>query len=61
MTYKIKSLLYFSCFLAASFIYYAIEKHDEFQNQLESKTYVEADFEDTDVPSKKESDGFLVE
>lgn len=61
MTYKIKSLIYFSCFLTASFVYYIVEKHDEFQNQLQSKTYVKADFEDSDASLKKESDDFVVD
>ena len=60
MTYKIKSLIYFSCFLAASLIYYVVEKQDEFQNQLDSGTYVEADFEDTHISSEEESNDFVV-
>ncbi len=61
MTYKIKSLIYFSCFLAASVVYYVVEKHDEFQNQLDTGTYVEADFEDTQISSEEDSNDFVVE
>ncbi len=61
MTYKIKSLIYFSCFLAASLVYYAVEKYDEFQNQLDTDTYVEADFEDTQISSEEDSNDFVVE
>ncbi|MBW8244545.1 hypothetical protein K1F50_17185 [Muricauda oceani] len=47
MNYKTKSLIYFSCFLAASTLYYVVDQRDDFQNQLNSKTYVETHFEDT--------------
>ncbi len=30
-TYKIKSLIYFGCFLMASFLYYGIEQYDRYQ------------------------------
>lgn len=60
MTYKIKSLIYFSCFLAASLFYYAVEKHDEFQEQLHSRTYVEADFEEANPATEMESEDFSV-
>ena len=49
MTYKIKSLIYFSCFVLASVIYYVGEQHDEFQKQMASKSYVEANFHDADT------------
>lgn len=48
MTYKFKSLIYFSCFVLASLGYYLVEQHDEFQKQLQSKAYVEADFQNAD-------------
>lgn len=48
MTYKIKSLIYFSCFVLASLGYYLVEQHDEFQKQLQSKAYVEADVHNAD-------------
>ena len=48
MNYKTKSLIYFSCFVAASVSYYLLEQHDEFQNQLNSQNYVETHFEDAD-------------
>lgn len=46
MTYKTKSLIYFSCFVIASIIYYEVEQQDRFQDNLNSKTYVEAEFQD---------------
>ncbi|MBO0343037.1 MAG: hypothetical protein VX798_02800 [Bacteroidota bacterium] len=48
MTYKTKSLIYFICFVAASTLYYVVDKHDEFQNQVSSETYVETNFQDAD-------------
>lgn len=48
MTYKTKSLIYFSCFVAASSLYYVVDQHDEFQDQINSETYVETQFEDAD-------------
>lgn len=48
MTYKFKSLIYFSCFVLASLGYYLVEQHDEFQKQLQSKSYVEADLHSAD-------------
>ncbi|MDC6384901.1 hypothetical protein D2V93_15040 [Flagellimonas taeanensis] len=48
MTYKTKSLIYFSCFVIASIIYYEVEQQDQFQDNLNSKTYVEAEFQDAE-------------
>ena len=48
MTYKTKSLIYFSCFVIASIIYYEVEQQDRFQDNLNSKTYVEAEFQDAE-------------
>ncbi|MDC6365709.1 MULTISPECIES: hypothetical protein [Flavobacteriaceae] len=48
MTYKTKSLIYFACFFAACLFYYGIEEQENFTNQLDSKTFVEADYEDVD-------------
>lgn len=50
MTYKFKSLVYFSCFVIASMIYYVVEQHDDFQNQLNSKNYAEVEYLDTENP-----------
>nr|WP_299388034.1 hypothetical protein [Allomuricauda sp.] len=47
MTYKIKSLIYFFCFLAASSIYYVVEQHEEFQKQLHAKELAETEFDDS--------------
>jgi len=46
MSYKIKSLLYFSCFVIASMIYYVAEQHDNFQEQFNAKTFVEVEYQD---------------
>ncbi|MDF0709106.1 MAG: hypothetical protein VX772_02880 [Bacteroidota bacterium] len=48
MTYKTKSLIYFFCFVAAATLYYVVDKHDEFQDHLNSETYVETNFQDAD-------------
>ncbi|WP_318310280.1 hypothetical protein [Flagellimonas crocea] len=48
MTYKTKSFIYFACFVAASTLYYVVEQHDKFQDQLNSTEYVETNFEDAD-------------
>lgn len=48
MNYKTKSLIYFSCFVAASAFYYLVEEHNEFENHMNTKTYVETHFEDAD-------------
>ena len=54
MSYKIKSLLYFSCFVIASMIYYVAEQHDNFQNQFNSKNFVEAEYQDAqDLEAQK--------
>jgi len=49
MNYKTKSLVYFICFVAASAFYYVVDQHNEFQDHLNSKTYVETQFEDADA------------
>lgn len=46
MSYKIKSLLYFSCFVIAATIYYVAEQHDNFQDRLTSKDFVEVEYQD---------------
>ncbi|MEC7263260.1 MAG: hypothetical protein VXW38_05935 [Bacteroidota bacterium] len=56
MTYKIKSLLYFSCFMLASLAYYVVDQHDQFQEQMVDKSYVEADFHDTQNLEEPEED-----
>lgn len=48
MTYKTKSLIYFSCFVIASIVYYEVEQQDKFQDNLDSKNYVEAEFHDAE-------------
>lgn len=61
MTYKIKSLIYFSCFLVACFIYYGVEQEDKFQSQMDSKTYVEANFEHADETLEEPQNDFVAE
>ena len=56
MTYKIKSLIYLSCFVVAAIIYNSVEREDHFQNQLNSKTVVETEFEDTNELKETEAD-----
>jgi len=54
MSYKIKSLLYFSCFVIASMVYYVAEQHDNFQDQFNSKTFVEVEYQDAqDLEAQK--------
>ncbi len=48
MTYKTKSFIYFICFVAASTLYYMVDKHGEFQDQINSETYVESNFQNAD-------------
>lgn len=56
MTYKIKSLIYLSCFVVAAVIYNSVEREDNFQNQLHSKTVVETEFEDANELKETEAD-----
>lgn len=56
MTYKIKSLIYLSCFVVAALIYNNVEREDEFQNQLHSKTVVETEFEDSNELTETKED-----
>lgn len=56
MTYKTKSLIYFSCFVVASLMYYQIEQQDEFQEHMDSETFVEAEFQDQMEPEQPQSD-----
>ena len=48
MTYKIKSLIYFLCFVLASVSYYLVDQHDKFQDQITNESYVETHFQDAD-------------
>jgi len=45
-TYKIKSLIYLCCFLAAGVFYYNYEQQQEFQNQFSSSQISELETED---------------
>jgi len=46
MSYKFKSLIYFSCFVIASVVYYVVEQHDHFQDQFNAKNYADVEFQD---------------
>ena len=49
--YKIRSLIYLSCFVIAAFFYYNLEQREHFQNSiLTSQT---ADLQPEDQPSKE--------
>ena len=52
--YKIKSLLYLSCFIIAAVVYYHIEQNENFQNGL--LTSQTADLQSEDRPSDKEKE-----
>ncbi|MFD2099598.1 hypothetical protein [Flagellimonas iocasae] len=56
MTYKAKSLIYFSCFVLASLIYYGVEQQDDFQEHISSETVVETQFHNTEDPEKPQTD-----
>jgi hypothetical protein len=49
--YKIKSLLYLSCFIIAAVVYYQIEQDENFQNSILSGRT--ADLEAEDHPSEE--------
>ncbi len=56
MTYKAKSLIFFSCFVISSLVYYHMEQQDEFQKQIGSETFVETQFHDVDELEKSKTD-----
>ena len=56
MTYKTKSLIYFSCFVLASLIYYEMEEQDNFQEHISSETFVDTQFDDADELEKPQPD-----
>jgi hypothetical protein len=56
MTYKAKSLIYFSCFVIASFIYYGVEQQDKFQENISSETIVETQFQDSNELNNPQDD-----
>ena len=58
MTYKFKSLIYFCCFVIASVIYYVVDRHDAFEEQLNSKNYAEVEYMDAeDLQAQKKGIG----
>ena len=60
MTYKIKSLIYFSCFLIACAIYYTVEQENPLTDQIDSTTFVETEFEEVDEPLDEPGNDFKV-
>ena len=55
MTYKLKSLIFFSCFVISSLVYYQVEQQDKFQEQISSETFVETQFHDADELEKPQT------
>ncbi len=55
MTHKVKSLIFFSCFVISALVYYQVEKQDEFQEQISSETFVETQFQDVDELEKPQT------
>ncbi len=45
MSYKVRSLVYFICFLASSFAYYSLESENEFENGNDNKEIAELNME----------------
>ncbi len=41
MSYKLKSLVYFVCFLASSFAYYAMDNDNQFENKNSNEEIAE--------------------
>lgn len=56
MTYKLKSLIFFSCFVISSLVYYQVEQQDKFQEQISSETFVETQFHDVDDLKKPKTE-----
>lgn len=52
-SYKIKSLVYFTCFLTAAVFYYHFEKENNLQQQLITANVADTDFEDAEKPELK--------
>ncbi|UJH66460.1 hypothetical protein [Allomuricauda sp. SCSIO 65647] len=50
-TYKIKSLIYFGCFLMASFLYYGIEQYDRYREFTMTNNV--AEIESTELDTAK--------
>ncbi|KPM32339.1 Hypothetical protein I595_1991 [Croceitalea dokdonensis DOKDO 023] len=47
-SYKIKSLVYFACFLAAAVFYYNFEKEVNLQQEILTANVAETEFEDAE-------------
>ncbi len=45
MSYKLKSLVYFVCFLASSFAYYAMDNDSQFENKNSNEDIAELSIE----------------
>jgi len=46
-SYKIKSLIWLCCFIAAAVFYYNFEQQLTFENQITNSSVVDIEFEDT--------------
>ncbi|WP_350287863.1 hypothetical protein [uncultured Croceitalea sp.] len=58
--YKVKSLIYLSCFVAAAVYYYNTEQQDNFKDQLASATVAETEFQDASELETEETKEKLV-
>ena len=45
MSYKLKSLVYFVCFLASSFAYYTMDNNSQFENNNSNEDIAELSIE----------------
>ncbi len=45
MSYKLKSLVYFVCFLASSYAYYTVDNDSQFENQNSNEEIAELSME----------------
>jgi len=45
MSYKLKSLVYFLCFLASSFAYYSMDNNSQFENKNSNEEIAELQME----------------
>ena len=52
--YKIRSLIYFGCFVAAAVVYYNIEQNEVFQNSILSSQVADIEAEENQEEGKEE-------
>ena len=53
-SYKIRSLIYFGCFVAAAVVYYNIEQNEFFQNSILSSQVVDVEPEENQEKENEE-------